>query len=158
MIFFLCNFFYNQHLFFLHFIITECHQIILKRAAVKSNNIDVFTKKSTKSFWIQLPIITDELWKYVSRQMPKSISVSQHVVMFYLMWCSLLSETLWPPQREMLSLQTMCRRCCLWLFLKEHKHGYLKDTREISERCEAVPHHGSHKIPNITKICWANTR
>lgn len=65
--------------------------------------------------------MTDELWKYVSRETPKNRPVSQHAALFCLMWYSLLTETLWPPLRKLLSLQRW--RCCLWIFLKSINMG-----------------------------------
>lgn len=96
--------------------------------------------------------MTDELWKHVNRHKPKKKKktrpVNPLVVMFFL-----LSETVWPPTRELPSPRTMCwRYCSLWIFRKSINTGIHRILESFLNRCKAVPYHSWDGHKNYLKL------
>lgn len=107
------------------------------------------------------PITNHDWWIMKVYQLEKRQKASRLVgMLWWSVWCAtvLLGETLWPPPRDLNSLQTSCRRCSVWTFLKSINTGIHGGSGGLSERWRAVPQHDwdGHKIPQI-RGCWANT-
>lgn len=107
------------------------------------------------------PITNHDWWIMKVYQLEKRQKASRLVgTLWWSVWCAtvLLGETLWPPPRDLNSLQTSCRRCSVWTFLKSINTGIHRGSGGLSERWRAVPQHDwdGHEIPQI-RGCWANT-
>ena len=101
--------------------------------------------------------MTDELWKYVSRETPKNRPVSQHAALFCLIWYSLLRERHSGHRWGSCFLCSAEGAAC-GSFLKSVNTGIQRILEIFLNAAKAVPHHGwdCHKTPQI-KGCWANT-